>query len=56
MPLIGKCAIFIWTTKKENMDVLKSVLSVSKGLEIIMRILSEYHRLSNIVVFTVKLR
>ena len=38
------------------MNVLKSVLSVSKGLEIVTRILSEYHRLSDILVFTVKLR
>lgn len=52
MPLIGKCTLIIWTTKKENMNVFKSMLSVSKALENILQMLLEYHRVSDLTVFT----
>lgn len=54
MPPIGKCVIIIWTTKKENTNVLKSKLKflISKDLENILQMVSEYHRVSDLTVFT----
>ena len=44
----------MWITKKENMDVLKSMLTISKALESILQVLSEYHRLSDCVCVCLK--
>lgn len=52
MPLIGKCTVIIYITKKENMNVLKSLLSVSETLKSIQKMLSEYDGLDDLIVFT----